>query len=177
MDLHVGRVKQRIEILQVWELDLELGHRGRLVVLVDGQLHRCGRDGAPLRDRDPQRVLHGLLAVSGRQLQDFQVFPDGHFGAMRAAQLIVSHAEVARGEQVLVVLVVLERPRLADQRVDHMAVVDGVLAAAGQPRHPLHLGARIPDLDEVGVDYDVHLVPDQSAGDRIRVPLHLDRAT
>lgn len=95
---------------------------------------------------------------------------------MRAAQLIVGHAEVARGKQVLVVLVVLERAWLADQRVDHVAVVDRVLAAAGEARHPLHLNVPEPHLDVVGVNHDVHLVTDQSAGNRIRVPLHLDRA-
>lgn len=57
-----------------------------------------------------------------------------------------------------------------------MAVVDRVLAAAGEARHPLHLGARVPHLEVIGVDHDVHLTIDQSAGNRIRVPLHLNRA-
>jgi hypothetical protein len=131
IDLHVGIVKQRIEMCQVRQLDVELGDRRRLLMLLDGQPHQFRRNGPPFGDGDPQGVLHGVLAVPRRQLQDFQVFADGHLGAVHAAQLIVCHAEVARGEQVLVILVVLERAGLADQRVDHMAVIDRVLAAAG----------------------------------------------
>jgi hypothetical protein len=176
VDLHVGIVKQRIEMREVRQLNVEFGYRRRLLVLLDGQPHRCGRDRPPLRDGDPQSVLHRVLAVPRRQLQDFQVFADGYLGAVSPTQLIVGHAEVAGGEQVLVVLIVLERTGLADQRVDHVAVVDRVLTAAGETRHPLHLGARVPDLEVVSVDHDVHLVADQAAGHRIRVPLDLNRA-
>lgn len=116
---------------KVRQLDVHLGDRRRLVVLLDRQSYCFGCDGPPFGNGGPQGVLHGVLAVPRRQLQDFQVFADGHLGAVHAAQLIVCHAEVARGEQVLVILVVLERAGLADQRVDHMAVIDRVLAVAG----------------------------------------------
>ena len=169
-------MKQRIEMRQVRQLDVDLGHRRRLLMLLDGQPHQLRRDGPPFGNGDPQGVLHGVLTVSRRQLQNFQVFADGHLGSMHAAQFIVGHAEIARGEQVLMILVVLERAGLADQRVDHVAVVDRVLAAAAKPRHPLHVDVCVPHLDVVGVDHDIHLEADQSAGDRIRVPLHLNRA-
>lgn len=123
---------------QVGQLDVEFGDRRRLLVLLDGQPHRFRRDGPSFGDGNPQRVLHGILAVPRRQLQDFQVLADGHLRAVHAAQLVVSHAEVARGKQVLVILVVLERAGLANQRVDHVTVVDRVLAAAAETRHPLH---------------------------------------
>lgn len=161
---------------QVRQLDVELGHRRRLLVPLDRQSYRFRRDRPSFGDGDPQRILHGVLAVPRRQLQDFEVFADGHLGSVHAAQRIVGHTEVARGKQVLMILIVLERTGLADQRVDHVAVVDRVLAAAGQPRHPLHFGARVEHLEVVGVDHDVHFVTDQSAGNRIRVPLHLNRA-
>jgi len=161
---------------QVRQLDIELGDWRRLLVPLDCQPHRFRRDGAPFGDGDSQGVLHGVLAVPRRQLQDFQVFADGHLRSVRPAQLVVGHAEVARGKQVLVILVVVERAGLADQRVDHVAVVDRVLAAPGEARHPLHLGVPIEHLEVVGVDHDVHRVANQSAGDRIRVPLDLNRA-
>ena len=100
---------------QVRQLDVELGDRRRLVMLLDGQPHRFRADGLSFGNRCSQRILHGVLAVPRRQLQDFQVFADSHLRAVRPAQLIVSHAEVARGKQVLVILVVLEGAGLADQ--------------------------------------------------------------
>lgn len=145
-------------------------------MLLDGQLHRLRRDGLAAGNGPTQRILHRLLAVPGRRLQDLQVFPNALAGAVVAAQLIVGHAEVTGRKHVLPILVVLEGPRLADQRIDHMTVVDRVLAAAGQTGHPPHLRVGMPDLHEVGVDHHVHLVPDQSAGNRIRVTLDLDRA-
>ena len=55
----------------------------------------------------------------------------------RLAQRVVGHAEPARREQLLAVAVVRERPRLAHQPVDHVPVVDAVLAPATQPRQSL----------------------------------------
>lgn len=161
---------------EIRQLNVERGDRRHLLMLFDGQPHRVGRDGLSLGNRRSQRILHGVLAVPRRQLQDFQVFADGHFRTMRAAQFIISHAEVARGKQVLVILVILERAGLADQRVDHVAVVDRVLAAAGQARHPLHQSVPIEDLEVVGVNHNVHFVADQAAGNGIRVPLYPNRA-
>lgn len=96
--------------------------------------------------------------------------------AVRTAQLIVGHAKVAGREQVLVILVVLERAGLADQRVDYVTVIDRVLAAARQTRHPLHKDLSVPDFEVVGVDRDIHPIVDQPAGHRIRVALDLNRA-
>lgn len=145
-------------------------------MLLDGQPHRFRADGLSFGNRCSQCILHSVLAVPRRQLQDFQVFADGDLRAVRPAQLIVGHAKIARGEQVFAILVVLEGARLADQRVDHVAVIDRVLAAAAEARHPLHQDVPVEDLEVVGVDHDVHLVVDQPAGDRIRVALHLNRA-
>ena len=145
-------------------------------MLLDGPLDRLRRDGLAAGDGPTQRLLHRLLAVPGRQLQNLQVFPDPLAGTVVVAQLIVGDAEVTGRKHVLPILVVLEGARLADQRIDHVTVVDRVLAAAGQTWHPLDFGPGVEDLHEVGVDHHVYRVPDQSAGDRIRVPLDLDRA-
>jgi hypothetical protein len=176
IDLHVGIVKQRIENREVRQLDVEFGDRRRLLVTLNGQLHCLGRDGPSFGDSDPQCILHGVLAIPRRQLQDFQIFANGHLGSVHAAQRIIGHAEIARGEQVLAILVVLECTGLADQRVDHVAVVDRVLAVAAEPRHSLHGHVPVEHLEVVGIDHDVHLEADQPAGDRIRIAIHLDRA-
>jgi hypothetical protein len=57
-----------------------------------------------------------------------------------------------------------------------VTVIDRVLTATGQAWHPLNLGARVPDLDEIGVDHNVYSVANQPAGNRIRVAFDLDRA-
>ena len=95
---------------------------------------------------------------------------------MLLAQPIVGDAKMAGRKHVFVILVVLESSRLADQRIDHMAIIDGVLVAAGQARHPLNCAAGVPDLDEVRVDHHVHFVADQPAMNRIRVAFDLNRA-
>ena len=145
-------------------------------MLLDGKSNRLRRNGSALCDSQTQRVLHCVLAVPGRQMQNLQVFADAPVWAVIATQPIVGDPKVTGRKHVLAILVILERTRLADQRIDHVTVIDRVLAAAGQTRHPLDFGVRVPDLDEVGVDHHVHLLPDQPAGHRIRVTLDLDRA-
>lgn len=140
------------------------------------QADRLCRNRPILRQRQPQRVLHRLLAVASCQLQNLQVFPSRHARRVIAQQPIVGHAKVARGKHVRLILIVFERPRLADQRVDHVPVVDGVLAIARQPRHLLDLAARPPDFDHIGVDHHVNIQADQPTGNRIRVAADLNRA-
>ena len=52
-------------------------------------------------------------------------------------------------KQILAVTTVLKRARLADQTVDHMPIVDVVLASASQPRETLHLSLAVPYLQMV----------------------------
>jgi len=144
-------------------------------MLLDGESNRLRRDDRAAGDGQTQRILHGILTVPGRQPQNLQVFANALALAVIAAQPIVGDAKMAGRKHVLPVLVVLERARLADQRIDHMTVVDCVLAVAGQAWHPLDFGARVPDLDKVGVDHHVYFVPDQSAVYRVGVALDLDR--
>jgi len=145
-------------------------------VLLDGDSNQLRRDGHALGNGQTQRLLHRVLAVPGRQLQDLQVFADALAGTVIAAKPIVGNAKVAARKHLLPILVVLERTGLANQRIDHVTVIDRVLAAARQPGHPLNFASRVPDLDEVRVDHDVDPVANQPAGNRIRVTLDLDRA-
>jgi hypothetical protein len=48
-------------------------------------------------------------------------------------QQIIGYAELTAGEQRILVLVMFEGPRLANQPVNDMAVVDGVTIRASQP--------------------------------------------
>lgn len=145
-------------------------------MMFNGQRHRGRRDRRAGRQRGAQRIGHGVLTVAGGQLQDFQVLAHGGAVAVMVAQPIVGQAKVAGGEQIFAIFVVFKGARLADQRIDDVAVIDRVFAAAGQPRHGLHQVARAPDLDCFRVDHHLDAVSDQTAGNRIGVLHHLDRA-
>lgn len=128
-----------------------------------------------MADRQTQCVLHGVLAIAGRYLQNFQVLAYGNTPAVIAAKAVVSHAKMARWEQIRVILVVLKRARFAHQGIDHMTVIDGVLATAGQTRHLLNQDARVPHFNMLHVDHHVDSLADQTAGHRVRVTLDLYR--
>jgi hypothetical protein len=70
---------------------------------------------------------------------------------MLAAQQIVGHSELAGGEQISLVAIVLEGSGLADEPVYDMAVVDVVAVTASQSGQIFDLSLGIPDLDVVGV--------------------------
>jgi hypothetical protein len=180
--LHVNMVQQGIKRLQVRRLHLDLREGGdllgRLHSSLDGRIR--DRGGTPLRvaaKRRSQGILHRGLAVPRRQVQDLQVLRRCPLLRVLPAEGVVSHAEVARGKQILMVLVVGEGARLADQRVDDMAVVDGVLADARQPRHALHEHAGVPHFHLLDANHHVDRVTDQTAVDRVSVPQYLDRAS
>jgi hypothetical protein len=114
------------------------------LVLLDGLSNRLRRDSLALRDGQTQCVLHRILAIPSRQLQNLQVFADALAGAVIAAQPVVGDPKVAGRKQVLTILVVLERPWLADQRIDHVTIIDRVrLERLGKAhRHRLPIGIR-----------------------------------
>jgi hypothetical protein len=81
-------------------------------------------DGLARLDREPQRVLNGVLAFAGGKSQDFQVFADRDLLTVSFTEHVISDPKVARGKHVFAILVVLECSRLTHQRIDHMAIVD-----------------------------------------------------
>jgi hypothetical protein len=91
-------------------------------------------------------------------------------------QGVVGHAEAAAGEQVGLVAVVGERPRLTHQPVDDVPVVDPVLAPTPQPRQRFHRPLGVPDLDPLGVQPGLHPLADQPTRYRVGVALHPDGA-
>lgn len=71
--------------------------------------------------------------------------------------------------------VILKRPWFANQRINHMAIVDRVLATPQQAWHALHLTTRVPYRDRVDVNHDINPMSDQAARYRIRVAFDLNR--
>lgn len=128
-------------------------------------------------ERDPERIVDRILAVTRRHLQDLQILADG--GLLRAflTQPIVGHAKMAGGKQVFTVHVAGERPRLTNQRIDNVPVVDAVFTGSHQTRHDLNLLASEPYFNGIHIDQRIDLVADQATVNRVGVPFHLNRAT
>jgi hypothetical protein len=66
-------------------------------------------------------------------------------------QGVVGHAEATAGKEIRLIPIVGESPRLADQPVDDVPVVDPMLAPTPQPRQLRHLLLGVPHLDPLGV--------------------------
>ncbi len=63
---------------------------------------------------------------------------------MTLAQRVVGHPKAARGEEVVAVAIVFQRPRLANQPVDHVPVVDVVFLRPAESREHIY-----PTLDVI----------------------------
>ena len=126
-------------------------------------------------EQEPQRLVHAALSLPRGQQEDRQVVLD-HAAGPPVLQQVVSHPEPAGGEHRIAVAVLLERPGLADQPVDDVAVLDAMLTSAPESRQGVQLPGPVPDLERLGPDVDIHLFTDQSAGQRVGVAADVDRA-
>jgi hypothetical protein len=138
-----------------------------------------------LHRQHAQRLPRGQQRAEGRRHDRFAV-PGGHLEqpqilAVRTPRLldqqpVIRLAKRHRGEQVLAIAVARERPRLPDQAVDDMAIIDPVLVLTAQPGHGLHRPPRIPDLDLLGTDAHLNTLADQPRRHRVAVALDAHRA-
>ncbi len=129
------------------------------------------RDSFAFRQEPSQDVIHQFQSFVLGGMQDLQVLFDGGCFTGQREQLVVGHAEPGCRIQVVDVFVVGERARLADQRIDHVAKVDPLLALPEQSRQAFQALVAIPKFEMVLVDQHVHFQPDVLAADRIGVSL------
>lgn len=106
-----------------------------------------------------QHRLYTRFALACRQMQNPQVLLVRPHRLTRT-QHIVGHAEVAAGEHLRLVTIVGKRPWLADQPVDHMTVIDAMLASTTQTRHLVTHLLGIPHFHMLGVETHLHLLTD-----------------
>jgi hypothetical protein len=122
-----------------------------------------------------QHRLDSRLALACRQVQNPQILlvrPR----RLALAQHVVGHAKVAAGKQIFTVAIVGERPGLANQPVDHVPIIDAMLATSAQAWHPLQHLLGVPHFDALGVQAGLHPFADQPACHRVDIVLHLDDA-
>ena len=109
-------------------------------------------------------------------MQNLQILPGTVPFVAQGTEAVVGHAEPRRREQIVAVGIVRQRARLADQRVDHVPVMDGVLVAAHQPRPRFHTPVGEPHLDAVDIQPRLDLFADEPAVHRIRVAMKVNQA-
>jgi hypothetical protein len=110
-----------------------------------------------------------------RQVQDREILPVRP-RRLRFVQQVVGGAETARREQLLAVAVVGQGAGLADQRVDHVPVIDPLLLPPAQPRQRLHQLLSVPHFHVLHVDAHLDADADQATVHRVGVVLHVDGA-
>lgn len=92
------------------------------------------------------------------------------------AQLVVGPAKLNRREHVLDVAVIAKRPRLANQRINHMPIVEQHLAFAKLSWHPFHALTPVPQFDLVLLNPRLDLQTDQFAVNRVSVLSNVKQA-
>ena len=122
-----------------------------------------------------QRGLDLRLALLRRSVKDQKILL-GRAPGRLLGELVVDAAEAGRREHLGTVAVVGERPRLANEGVDHVPVIDAVLAFAAQPGHLLHPLLAVMDLEALREQPRLDPLADEPAGHRVGVALDVDRA-
>jgi len=138
-------------------------------------LHALGRQRRRAVEQTLQRRLDTGFVVPRRQVQHLHVLLGRTLRLLRH-QHVVGQAEAAGRKQVATIAIVRERPRLTHQPVDHVPVVDAVLAATPQPRQRLDQALRVPHLQALGKQPRLDPLADQTAGHRVRVAFDVQRA-
>jgi hypothetical protein len=168
------RLEQPVVHRQIHIHDQDVGHRRGSLALAEGLGHGIGIGRAASIEQEPQRLVHAAFPFPRGQEEDRQVVLD-HAAGPPALQHVVGHPEPAGGEHRIAVAVLLERPGLADQPVDDVAVIDTMLAPAPESRQGVQLPGPVPDVERLGPDVDVHSLADQAARQRIGVAADVDR--
>jgi hypothetical protein len=169
------RLEEPVVHGQVDVHDQHVGHRRRPAALAEDLGHGLAVGGPVAVEQEPQRLVDAALPLPRREVEDLQVILDRAAGPA-VLQDVVGHPEPAGRKHRVAVAVLLERPRLAHQPVDDVAVLDAVFAPAAEPRQALDPAGAEPDLQRFGPDVDVHPFADEPARHGIRVAADVDRA-
>jgi len=173
--MSLPRLQEPIVHRQIHINNGHIGHRQRSAALTHGLGHGVAAQGLVAAEQEPQRLVHHGLALLRRQQEDLQVLLARPRGAV-LSQDVVRHPEPAGGEHRVAVAVLLERPGLAHQPVDHVAVRDFVFAPAPKPWQHVHPTGPVPDLQLFGPNVDLDPLADQPARHRVDIPTDVDRA-
>jgi hypothetical protein len=153
----------------------DVSHRRGSLTPAEGLGHRFGVGRAALVEQESQCLVHAAFSLRRGQEEDGQVIFH-HAAGPLVLQEVVGHPKPAGGEHRIAVAVLLERPGLAHQPVDDVAVLDAMLAPAPESRQGVDLPGPMPDVEGLGPDVNIHLLADQATGQRVGVAADMDRA-
>lgn len=125
-----------------------------------GQRFGVGRSASV--EQEPQRLVDAAFSFLRCKVKDRQIVLDRAAGPL-VLQQVVGHAKPAGREHRIAVAVLLERPRLADQPVDDMAVLDAMSTSASKSRQRIQLLGSVPDVERFRSDVNINEFADQSA--------------
>jgi hypothetical protein len=108
-------------------------------------------------------------------VQQTQVFLAGPLRLL-GQQRVVRLPKTASREQIRLIAILRERPRLAHQPANDVAIVDAMLVMATQTRHYHHDLLRVAHLDLFRADPGLHPFTPQPRRHRVDVVEHADRA-
>jgi hypothetical protein len=140
--------------------DRHVGHRRQPAAGTHELGHRRGVQRRFQVQQLPQRLLHAALPLPGRQVEDRQILGD-RLGGSLLLQHVVDPPEPAAREHRVAMAIRLERPRLPNQPINDMRILDFALASAPQPRQVVHRAGAVPDLQRFGPDLDLDPFADQ----------------
>jgi hypothetical protein len=156
-------------------LDLDLGYRRQRVLLTQQGFHGSpGYDGLCLSQQPAQGLVHRHFTPLRRQIKNLQVLPRSPRW-LRLLQHVVGQPKTTGRKQLFPKAILRQRTRLAYQPIDHVPIIDPLLAAATQTRQLLHAFLPVPHLHVLRVDLHLDLLADQPAVHRIDVVLHPDQ--
>jgi hypothetical protein len=169
------RLEQPVVHRQIHIHDHHISHRRRALTPVQDFRHRLDIGRASSIEEEPQRIINSAFSFLGGQVEQSQVVLD-HAAGPLVFQGVIGHPEPAGREHRIAVTVLLERPGFADQPVDHVAVIDPMLASPSEPGQSVDLPGPVPDVEGFGSDVNIDLFADQSAGQRVGVAADMNRA-
>lgn len=91
-------------------------------------------DRMAFREAPAEHIIDRVQAFVLGDMQNFQILFDRGFLVVAGHELIIGHAKVSRGVEVMDVFVIDKGPRLSHQGINHMPKVDVLLALPEQPR-------------------------------------------
>jgi hypothetical protein len=169
------RLEEPVVHRQIHIHDHHVGHRLGALTSAENLGHRLDIGHPAGVEQEPQRLVNLAFSFLSGQVEDRQVILD-HAAGPPVFQQVVGHPKPAGGEHRIAVAVLLERPGLADQPVDHVAIIDPMLASPSEPGQGVDLAGSAPDIKGFGPDMNIDLLTNQSAGQRIGVAANMDRA-
>ena len=114
------------------------------------------------RQQVSQCIGHGILTFVSRQFQYPHVHFVSHFFGMSGAQRVPRHTKTAGRKHFFAILIVGESTRFSHQRIDDVAIIDGRLILADDPRHRLNQMTMMRHRDLFGTDAKIDELANQT---------------